>query len=126
MPMVERIACWSARHRVAVIVGWLVLAGVALLAGQLLGTQSQPQYDPGQSGQAERMLQQLDVVTPPAESVLIQARGTCPDATYARDPQLRGAVPSVVSALQRLPGAARGHPVPAQRRARPGAPARLG
>ena len=23
-PMVERIACWSARHRVAVVIGWLV------------------------------------------------------------------------------------------------------
>src|SRR5580693_9332609 len=55
-PMVERIACWSARHRIAVIAGWLMLAVVALLAGHLLGTQSQPQYDPGQSGQAEQML----------------------------------------------------------------------
>ena len=72
--MVERIACWSARHRIAVIAGWLVLAVVALLGGHLLGTQSQPQYDPGQSGQAEQMLSQLGVVTPPAESVLIQAR----------------------------------------------------
>ena len=27
-PMVERIACWSARHRIAVVVGWLVLAAV--------------------------------------------------------------------------------------------------
>ena len=73
-PMVERIACWSARHRVAVIAGWLVLAVLALLSGHLLGTQSQPQYDPGQSGVAEQMLSRLGVVTPPAESVLIQAR----------------------------------------------------
>ncbi len=75
-PMVERIACWSARHRIAVVVGWLVLAGAALLAGQLLGTQSQPQYDPGQAGQAEQMLHQLNVVSPPQETVLIQARGS--------------------------------------------------
>ena len=105
-PMVQRIACWSARHRVAVIAGWLVLAVLALLGGHLLGTQSQPQYDPGQSGQAEQMLSKLGVVTPPAESVLIQARGTGPGRTYVHDPALRGAVAEVVSALHRLPRAA--------------------
>jgi putative drug exporter of the RND superfamily len=105
-PMVERIACWSARHRIAVIAGWLVLAVVALLGGHFLGTQSQPQYDPGQSGQAEQMLSKLGVVTPPAESVLIQARHGGPGSTYAHDPALRGAVAEVVSALHRLPRAA--------------------
>src|ERR1700727_7273 len=106
-PMVERIACWSARHRIAVVVGWLVLAGTALLAGQLLGTQSQQQYDPGQAGQAEQMLHQLNVVSPPQETVLVQARGGSPGDTYAQGPQLRGAVADVVQALQRLPQAAR-------------------
>jgi putative drug exporter of the RND superfamily len=106
-PMVERIACWSARHRIAVVVGWLVLAGTALVAGQLLGTQSQQQYDPGQAGQAEQMLHQLNVVSPPQESVLIQARGTSAGNTYAHSPQLRAAVTDVVGALGRLPHAAR-------------------
>ena len=105
--MVERIARWSARHRVAVIVGWLVLAGTALIAGQLLGTQSQQQYDPGQAGQAEQMLHQLNVVSPAQETVLIQARGSSPGDTDAQRPQLRGAVADVVAALQRLPQAAR-------------------
>src|SRR5216684_6894087 len=81
-PMVERIARWSARHRIAVVVGWLVLAGTALIAGQLLGTQSQQQYDPGQAGQAEQMLHQLNVVSPAQETVLIQARGSSPADTY--------------------------------------------
>ena len=106
-PMVERIACWSARHRIAVVVGWLVLAGTALLAGQLLGTQSQQQYDPGQAGQAEQMLHQLNVVSPPQESVLIQARGSSAGDTYAHSPQLRAAVADVAGALGRLPHAAR-------------------
>ncbi len=106
MPLVQRIACWSARRRVAVIIGWLVLAGGAMLAGQILGTQSLPQYDPGQAGQAEQMLHQLKVVSPPSESVLIRARGGVPDATYPRDLYLRGAVQDVVRALQRRPGAA--------------------
>ncbi len=106
-PMVERIACWSARHRIAVVVGWLVLAGTALLAGQLLGTQSQPQYDPGQAGRAEQMLHQLNVVSPPQETVLIQARGSSAGDTYGRSPQMRGAVADVARALQGLPRAAR-------------------
>ena len=102
-PLVERIARWSARHRIAVVVGWLVLAGTALLAGQLLGTQSQQQYDPGQAGQAEQMLHQLNVVSPPQESVLIQARGTSAGDTYAHSPQLRAAVADVVGALGGCP-----------------------
>lgn len=105
--MVERIACWSARHRIAVVVGWLVLAGTALIAGQLLGTQSQQQYDPGQAGRAEQMLHQLNVVSPPRETVLIQARGSSSAGAYTQGPQLRGAVADVVQALQRLPRAAR-------------------
>ena len=106
-PMVERIACWSARHRIAVVVGWLVLAGTALLAGQLLGTQSQQQYDPGQAGRAEQMLHQLNVVSPPQETVLIQARGSSPTDTYARSPQMRQTVADVARALQGMPRAAR-------------------
>src|SRR5258708_7616550 len=102
-PMVERIACWSARHRIAVVVGWLLLAGAALVAGQLMGTQRQQQYDPGQSGQAQQMLHQLNVVSPPQESVLIQARGNSAGNTYAHSPQLRGTVAAVVRALERLP-----------------------
>jgi len=103
-PRVERIACWSARHRISVIAGWLVLAAAALLAGQLLGTQSQRQYDPGQAGQAEQTLHQLGVVRPPAESVLVQARAGSPG--YPHDPAMRAAVADVVRTLHQLPGAA--------------------
>jgi len=103
-PAVERIACWSARHRKAVVAGWLLFIGLAFLAGQVLGTQSRPQYDPGQAGQGEQVLHQLGVVTPPAESVLIQARDGA--STFASDPQMRQAVQAVVTALARRPGAA--------------------
>jgi putative drug exporter of the RND superfamily len=106
-PLVERIACWSGRHRIKVVIGWLLLAAVALLAGRMLGTQSQPQYDPGQAGQAEQMLHRLGVVSPPAESVLIQARGGAAGATWSRDPALRAGTAAVVRALQAHPGAAR-------------------
>src|SRR5580700_10536307 len=44
-PVVERIACWSARRRKTVLVCWLLFLGIAFVAGQLLGSQSRPQYD---------------------------------------------------------------------------------
>ena len=105
-PVVERIACWSARHRVIALVAWLVMVGGAMLAGHLYSTQSQPQYDPGPSGVAERMLNSLHVVTPPSESVLIQSRTPGPEQTFAADPQMRLAARSVVTALRALPATA--------------------
>jgi putative drug exporter of the RND superfamily len=103
-PFVERIACWSARHRKSVVIGWLLLVAAAFVAGQMLGTQSRPQYDPGQAGQAEQMLHTLGVTTPPSESVLIQARA--PGVTFRDDAEMREAAQAVVTALQRLPRAA--------------------
>ena len=103
-PVVERMACWSARHRTAVVAGWLLFLGLAFLAGQVLGTQSRPQYDPGPAGQGEQILHLLGVVTPPAESVLIQGRSAA--ATFASDPQMRQAARAVAAALARLPRAA--------------------
>jgi putative drug exporter of the RND superfamily len=105
-PVVEQIACWSARHRMVAIVAWLVMVGGALLAGHLYGTQSQPQYDPGPSGVAERMLGQLHVVSPPSETVLIQPRHGGPGRTFAADPRLRLAASEVAAALRALPSAA--------------------
>jgi putative drug exporter of the RND superfamily len=107
-PVVERIACWSARHRVIALVAWLVMAGGALLAGHVYGTASQPEYDPGQSGVAERMLSQLHVVTPPSESVLIQSRTPGPERTFAAYPPMRLAARAVVTALRDLPSTAAG------------------
>ncbi len=76
-------------------------------AGQLLGTQSLPRYDPGQAGRGEQILHQLDVVTPPSESVLIQPRGPAAvGLTFATDPQMRQAARQVAAALRALPGAA--------------------
>src|SRR5258707_6285312 len=105
-PVTERIACWSARHAVTALVGWLVMVGGALLAGHVYGTQSQPQYDPGRSGVAERMLDRLHVVTPPSESVLIQSRTPGPERTFAASPRMRLATGAVVAALRALPGSA--------------------
>src|SRR5215469_326416 len=107
VPLVERIAGWSARHAKTAVIGWFALVGLAFAAGQLLGTQSLQQYDPGQSGIAEQTLHQLNITNPPTESVLIQARGAdTADRTFASDPQIRSAVRQVAAALRGLPSAA--------------------
>ena len=86
------------------------MVGGAVLAGHVYGTQSQPQYDPGQSGVAERMLHRLHVVSPPSETVLIQTRGPVPGRTLAAAPvmtmHVREATLAVVAALRTLPAAA--------------------
>jgi putative drug exporter of the RND superfamily len=105
-PAVERIACWSARHSVITVLAWVAFALAAFFGGKLLGTVSQPQYDPGQSGTAERMLSQLHVVTPPAESVLIAPRRATAGETFATDPRLRQAASQVAAALRARPWAA--------------------
>jgi putative drug exporter of the RND superfamily len=102
-PVVERIACWSARHRAIALLGWLFMVVSALLAGHFYGTASLPEYDPGQSGVAERMLTALHVVTPPSESVLIQSRVPGPEYTFSAYPPLRLAARQVVTALRDLP-----------------------
>jgi putative drug exporter of the RND superfamily len=102
----QRIACWSAGHSRAAVVGWFGLIGAAFLAGQLLGTHSHPQYDPGQAGQGEQIMHQLNVVNSPAETVLIQPRGSGTRLTYANDPQIQQAARQVTAALRALPWAA--------------------
>jgi RND superfamily putative drug exporter len=107
IPRVQRIACWSARHRRTAVLGWCGLVGAAFLVGQILGTHSLPQYDPGQAGQGEQILHQLEVATPPTESVLIQPRGaSAAGLTFADDPQMQQAARQVAAALHALPAAA--------------------
>jgi len=103
-PVVERIAGWSARHRKVAVLGWLVLVAAVLYGGHMLPASTVQSYDVGQSGQAEKVLNQLNVNPPPSESVLIQARA--PGRSFAADPELRQATAQVVAALHRLPGAA--------------------
>src|SRR6516165_3335837 len=103
-PIVERVAGWSVRHRLIAVVGWLLLVVAALMIGRQLGTDNLNSYDPGQAGQAERVLNRPVVQQPDGESVLIQGRS--PGQTYASDPEIRQAVRQVVAALQALPQSA--------------------
>jgi RND superfamily putative drug exporter len=100
----ERIAGWSAVHRKTVVIGWLLLVAAVFMGGQALGTRSMPQYDAGQSGQAERVLNQVSPAqyNGSPEKVLIQAK--TPGATFATDPAMRQAASQVAAALATLPG----------------------
>ncbi len=103
-PLVERVAGWSARHRKTAVFGWLALVAIIFVIGQSVSAKNVTQYDPGQSGVAERALARLnDNGPPPAEDVLIQARSS---GTFRTDVQLRQATRQVVSALSRLPRSA--------------------
>jgi putative drug exporter of the RND superfamily len=107
-PVVERVAGWSARHRKTAVLGWLLLVAAIFMVGHLLPVKNVPDYDAGQSGQAEQTLHRLGVTSPPQESVLIQRRGPAgPHQTFRTDPAMRRAVRQVTSALRRLPHTAR-------------------
>ena len=105
-PVVERVAGWSARHRKTAVFGWLLLVAVIFMVGQALGTRSVPSYDPGQSGQAERALDQLTGNSSGAatENVLIQARTA--GQTFGTDAQMRSAARQVAAALAAAPKSA--------------------
>jgi RND superfamily putative drug exporter len=106
--LTERVAGWSARHRKTAVFGWLLLVAALFMAGQVVGSKNLPLYDAGQSGQAERALNQVAPAQYNAysETVLIQA--TAPGATFATDPAMRTAASQVAAALAALPGDATG------------------
>jgi RND superfamily putative drug exporter len=105
-PVVERIAGWSARHRKTALFGWLLLVVGAVMISSMLGSKNLNSYDPGQSGQAERVLARPGVVQPASETVLIQAKtGT---RTVASDPEIRRAIRQVTAALSAMPKVATG------------------
>ena len=104
-PVVERVAGWSARHRKTVLLGWLLLVAGAVVTGNMLGTKNIPSYDPGQAGQAERVLNRPDVIQQPTETVLIQARSR--GRTVANDPELLRTAAQVAAALRDVPATAK-------------------
>src|SRR5246500_1423573 len=103
-PIVERVAGWSVRHRIVAVTGWLLLVAIAFALGQHLGTSNTTSYDPGQAGQAERVLNAPGVQQPASESGLIRARGA--GQSFGTDPELRQATKDVVTALRGVPRAA--------------------
>src|SRR5580658_8596333 len=111
-PVTERVAGWSARHRKTAVFGWLLLVAAVFIAGQKIGSGNVQQYDPGQAGQAERVLNQVAPAQFGAydESVLIQAK--TPGVTFSSDPAMRQAASQVAAALSAQPKYAAGISTP--------------
>src|SRR5262245_21900465 len=105
-PAVERIACWSARYRKTAVAAWLAVMAAAFIGGQFVSSPAVPQYDPGQAGRGEQVLTQLGVVTPPTESVLIQARSGERRLAGGAATEVRRVAHDVAAALTALPQAA--------------------
>ena len=105
-PIVERVAGWSARHRKIVVVGWLLLVAATFMLSQRLGTTNTNSYDPGQAGQAERVLASPVVPQYTTETVLIQTRS--PGRAFRDDPEAVHAAAQLVTALRGLPRSATG------------------
>ena len=69
-PIVERVAGWSVRHRIVAVTGWLLLVIVAFAVGQPARHENPTSYDPGQAGQAERVLNRPGVSSRPRRACL--------------------------------------------------------
>jgi putative drug exporter of the RND superfamily len=110
--LTERVAGWSGRHRKTVVFGWLLLVAAVFMTGQALGSKNLPQYDAGQSGQAEHVLNSVAAAqyNAYAEKVLIQPK--TPGATFATDPAMRQAASQVAASLAALPQYATGIKTP--------------
>src|SRR5215469_13882724 len=105
-PVVERLACWSARHRKTAVALWLGFMVAAFIGGQFAAGAGVQQYDPGQSGRGEQVLTKLGVVTPPRENVLIEARAGERHLAADAAAEVRKAAMEVEAALAARPYAA--------------------
>lgn len=90
MPITERLAAWSVRHRWVAIGGWLAAVVLAVLGSGLITGPDAHATDPGQSGRAQTAQRRQDTDEPIYESVLVQG------------PHLR---PAADELLRTLPGA---------------------
>ncbi|GAB3592439.1 MMPL family transporter [Angustibacter peucedani] len=73
---VLRLARWSTRHRAKALVGWFLFVAVVFAAGQLTGTRllTGAEAGTGDSGRADRVVQDAGYPARPTENVLVQTR----------------------------------------------------
>ncbi|HEY2313011.1 MAG TPA: MMPL family transporter, partial [Streptosporangiaceae bacterium] len=85
---------------------WLGFMVAAFIGGQFAAGHGVQQYDPGQAGRGEHVLTSLGVVTPPTESVLIEARAHEQHLVTDAAAQVRKVTLEVEAALSARPDAA--------------------
>lgn len=89
--LAARLGGWSARHRKTAIFGWLLFVVAAVLIGGMAGQQrlADGEQGTGDSGRAERILDQAGIKDPASEMVLVHSakangfRAALPDVTRA-------------------------------------------
>ncbi|GAA2084269.1 MMPL family transporter [Streptomyces albiaxialis] len=89
---------WSAQHRKTAIFGWLVLVVLVTVLGGSAGqkTMTNADYGTGDSGKAERILQDAGLAPPAGELVLVEGGKLTAD-----DPAFRSAVAATVEAIEK-------------------------
>ena len=97
--LAARAGSWSARHRWTAVGGWLLLVVLALAVGSMTGRvdSAGSEERPGESGRVLKILDDAGIVEPAGETVLIQAKA---GGVTADDPEFRGAVDAVLSAVR--------------------------
>ncbi len=101
--LAARAGRWSAAHRRAAVIGWLVFVAVAYAIGAAVGTVTLRDQDwgNGESRTANALLAQQFPTERASEQVLIQSRGG-----PLRAAEYRAAVEDLVARLSRIPGVA--------------------
>lgn len=89
---------WSANHRKTAIFGWLIMVVLVTVLGGAAGQQSMTEadYGTGDSGKAERILQDHDLSPPAEELILVQS-----DDFSVTDPEFRSTVDEAVAAIKK-------------------------
>jgi uncharacterized membrane protein YdfJ with MMPL/SSD domain len=89
--LAARLGGWSARHRKTAILGWLLFVVATVLIGGMVGQQrlTEGEQGTGDSGRAERILEDAGIKDPASEMVLVHSaakggfRAALPDVTRA-------------------------------------------
>ncbi|MET7640377.1 MMPL family transporter [Streptomyces sp. NPDC005438] len=85
------------RHRKTAVFGWLILVVLVTVIGGGIGqqTMTEADYGTGDSGRAERILQDADLAPPANELILVHS-----DNLTADDPKFQSAVKDTITALR--------------------------
>ncbi|MFH8800525.1 MMPL family transporter [Streptomyces sp. NPDC017936] len=88
---------WSAEHRKTAVFGWLVLVVLVMTLGSAAGqvNLTEADYGTGDSGRAERILQDAGLTEPAAELIYVRS-----DELTADSPQFTKAVSDTVDAVE--------------------------
>lgn len=103
-PLTARVAGFAVRHPKRTLGGWLLLVVLAVLLGGTAGDGAKT-TGAGESGRAQKIINEQDVVQPYRENVLIQPKDPKSGPRYAQSADLRRATADVVAALRATDGA---------------------